>query len=290
MPDIYLNGAYVPDSQAHLAVDDRGTMFGDGVYEAVRYYDGCAFEAQAHLDRLQRSLAGIRLDAAAEAAAELPAVSDELVRRQGLCDAKVYWQVTRGSAPRNHRFPRQATPTVLAIASSAPPLAIATPPPARVALLPDRRWCDVWIKALTLLPNVLALEDAIRAGHADAILHRDGQVSEATASNVMIVRDGELWTPPTDGRILAGITRAVVLELARDMGITVREQAVSCEQLCSADEVLLTGTTTQVRRVTHVQGQPIGGESSEHGVTDALAEAFARRVTATCGLGQAGVQ
>ncbi|MEX2670882.1 MAG: aminotransferase class IV [Phycisphaeraceae bacterium] len=273
---VYLNGTYLPRGKACLSVEDRGTLFADGVYEVVRYVDGRSFAMQDHLDRLRRSLAGVRL-AEPKIVADLPAISDELVGRNQLANAKVYWQITRGPGPRNPLLPTDPRPSVLAMTYPCPPLPDEPAAPIRAVLIEDVRWAHCWIKSLMLLPNVLARDEAIRAGAADAILHRQGVVTEATSANVMLVREGQIITPPTDGRILAGITRQHQLAVARSLNMAVHERAVTCDALFAADEIWLTSTTLEVQPVSHVNGRAIG-DGGVGPLAGRVARAFARHV------------
>ncbi|MBI1337494.1 MAG: D-amino acid aminotransferase [Phycisphaera sp.] len=272
-PVIYLNGQFVPRVEAALSIEDRGGLFADGVYEVVRYYHGKPLAMQMHHERLANSMRAIELPATPRAH-DLPGVSDELVKANNLLDAKVYWHVTRGAAPRDHAFPVDVLPTVMAIAYPDKPLdPSATPRQVRTILHPDERWAHCWIKSLMLLPNVLARNRALRAGASEAILHRANRVTEGTSTSVMVVRNGKLWTPPTDGAILPGVTRAIVIDLAGSQGITVREEPFDTEALLSADEVMLVGTTTHVAAVTHVgQAQIADGQTGP--TTSKLHRAF----------------
>ncbi|MEX2544584.1 MAG: aminotransferase class IV [Phycisphaeraceae bacterium] len=287
MPDsqVYINGQYLSADDAHLSVEERGTLFADGVYEVTHYFHGEAFAMSAHVDRLRRSLAGVRIDEPAWVA-DLPAVSDRLVAQLDVDSAAVYWQVTRGPARRDHRIPAQTTPTVLAMAYAAPAAQEKLSPDAPVAtakamLAEDIRWKQCWMKTLMLLPNVLARDAAIAAGAADAIFHEDGIITEATASNAFVVRGGEIHTHPTNGRILPGITRDVLLALARDGGIRVHEQAPTVDELRTADEVFLSSTTTNVTAITHVDGKAIG-DGQPGPVTRQLHTILARHILQSC--------
>ncbi len=258
-PDIvYLNGTYLPKPQAALPIEDRGTLFGDGVYEVTRYVNGRAFELRRHADRLRRSLdgigiAGVDVNAIVEA-------SDEVVKRNGRSSAAVYWQVTRGAGPRSHVIAPDLEPSVLVMAYAYKPFDAQAPlPQLKVRTTEDNRWGDCWIKTTMLLPNSRAKSLALRDGFDDAVFVRDGVVTEATSSNLFLVRDGELWTHPATRRVLGGITRAVVLELAAEAGVGVREEAFDVAVLAAADEVFLTGTTTDVSAVVAVDGKPIAG-------------------------------
>ncbi len=280
-PIIYLNGGYVPASRASLRIDDRGALFADGVYEVIRYYAGRPLALQQHVDRMGRSLSGIHL-AAPDVLSQMPGVSQDLIVRNALSDATVYWQVTRGAAARDLAIPDPVQPTVLAVPRAVPPLDPHAPVPTKTAILAeDQRWSNCWIKSLMLLPNVLATHQAQQSGCDTAILHRGGVVTEATNANIMIVLAGQLWTHPANQWILDGVTRRLVLEQARAAGIDVFEQTFSVEQLRTCEELMLTGTTAHVTAVTHVDGQPIGA-GVPGPVTRRLHEALSQYVVKAC--------
>ena len=279
---VYLNGQFLRRSEATLSVEDRGTMFADGVYEVIAYCGGRPLAMEKHLRRLGRSMDAIKLPAT-EATESLDRVSDELMRRNDYRDAKVYWQVTRGSGHRNHLIDPMMQPTVLVIAYPLPPLDLQAPPPAATAVLvEDQRWANCWIKSLMLLPNVLAMSQARDAGADEAILHRDGTVTEGSATNVLIVRDGQLWTHPTDGRILGGVTRDIMLDLARGMDITCHEQPFSTDELLAAREAMICGTTAYVTAICSVDGNQIG-DGKAGPVTVKLHRAMMDYVAGQCG-------
>jgi len=261
-PVAYVGGRLCPLAEASVPLTDRGLLFGDGVYEVYRLYRGRPFRLAQHLARLDRSARAIRL---APPSLDWPAVLGELVERNGLAgaDATVYVQLTRGApASRGHAFPPAGTPpTVFALAR---PLA---PPPAAwyergVAAIsrPDLRWGRCDIKSTSLLPNVLANQDAVDAGAWETVFVRDGVVTEGSHTNLMAVVDGVLVTHPEGPRILSGVTRAAVLEVAREIGIPVDERPLLRAALARASEVLLTGTTTEVVPVTRLDGETVAGE------------------------------
>lgn len=258
MTTVYLNGEYLPADRAMVSVEDRGFLLADGVYEVLRVYDGKPFEIDRHLRRLRDSLAAIRLDCDP---APLADITMQLLERNGLTDAKAYWQITRGPAPRNHAFPDSPRPTVYARLDAAEPLeAPDDVHAASVILYPDRRWLECGIKSLMLLPNALARQAAAEAGCIEAILHRGSVVTEGAATSVFAVIDGVLRTHPADGSILPGVTRAVVVELARKLDIPVRENAFTLDDLPGADELILTGTTRHVTAITRCgdHAYPVG--------------------------------
>ncbi len=279
-PLVYLNGEFVTYDAARVPVEDRGLQFADGVYEVVRYYDGQPFRMEQHLARLVRSAAGIELP--------LPPVEtlreamDALIARQGLTDATVYLQVTRGAAPRQHGLIPTPTPTVIAIAR--PATSVRPRPTLRVVTTSDDRWARCYLKTTALLPNALARERARRLGADDAIFVRDGFLMEATAANVFVVRDGRLLTPPLTNYILAGITREAILELAAAAGIPATEEPIPAHLIYDADEVFLTGTNSELGPVVAVDGRPIGagatGPVFEHLLAAFDAAARPRRTVA----------
>jgi len=277
---VYLNGAYIPRNEAKLDIEDRGALFGDGVYEVVHYFGGKSFAMRSHVDRLARSLEAVGI----KDRTPFDEVSDELVRRNSLRDAKIYWQVSRGAAKRDHVYPENITPTILAIASAMPPLPVNHPAASQKALLlPDHRWDQCWIKSLMLLPNVMAKVQAKRNGADEAILYRGDVITEGASTNAFIVRGGEVWTHPANQFILGGITRDHVLQLARKVGVTCHEQAATVKQLQDADEVFITGTTTLIAGIVRIDDQPVG-DGKVGPVTAKLHRALIDHVAQACGL------
>ena len=255
---VYLNGAFVDRADAKVSVDDRGFVFGDGVYEVTRSRDGVLLEVDRHVRRFQRSMAGLELRCPP---IDLPALSLRLLRDNGLArgEATVYWQITRGAAPRAHWFPPAGTPvTVYASASpfTAPNEKRATG--VGTIVLADQRWARCDLKTVNLLPNVLAKQKAVAAGVHEALLQRDGVVMECAASNFFGVIDGVIRTHPRTNYILPGITREVVLELAVELGIPVREEPMLVDDLSRMSESFLTGTTNDVMPVVTIDGRMVG--------------------------------
>lgn len=258
---VYLNGRYVPRPHAMLDLEDRAALFADGVYDVTAYIQGRPLAMDRHLARFRRSLAGIDLSPAA--ADGLDRVSDELVRRNfgPTGDATVYWQVSRGAGPREHFPTAEMAPTVMAMGYPSKPWdleARGPVPTAKAILAEDLRWSRCDLKTLMLLPNVLAMARAKKAGCSEAILHRGDVVTECCRTSLLIVRGGELWTHPADQWILGGITREILLEQAPSAGLTPVQRPFSVKELLAADEVLITGTGSRVQAVTHVDGRPIG--------------------------------
>jgi D-alanine transaminase len=260
MTTVYLNGEYVPRERAMIPADDRGFVFGDGIYEGVRSVDGKLFEWDAHATRMLNGLNGIRIDFGAKRLAELKGVCERLVRDNGLAegDAFLYLQVTRGSAPRTHHFPPVGTPaTVYVVATRFVAPQEMREKGAKAVTYPDLRWqhCD-W-KTVNLLGSVLARQVAVEHGAYEAVLLRDGIVTEGAATNVFGVVNGVLRTHPLNQHILPGITRQVVVELIQEHGITLVETPMSEAELRSADELFLCGTTTDVTPIVTLDGKPV---------------------------------
>ncbi|MGZ8458398.1 MAG: aminotransferase class IV [Gemmatirosa sp.] len=277
---VYLNGAFVPKAEARLPVDDRGFLFGDGIYEVTRAVDGRLFEVERHLQRLQEGAAALALPLSAETVAELPGLWARLLAANALTagEATVYLQVTRGAAPRTHQFPPAGTPpTIFASASPLLPPDAVRARGAAIVTYPDVRWARCDIKSVNLLPNVLAKQAASEAGAFEAVFVREGVVTEGAQTTAFAIIDGVLRTHPRSNRILPSVTRAVVLELAAGLGIPVREEAFTDNALRSAEELFVASTTADVMPVTRVDGQPAGG-GVPGPITRALADGIAARL------------
>lgn len=261
MTTVYLNGELLPLEQAHISVMDRGFLFGDGVYEVIPVFGGHCFRLDAHLDRLDRSLAAIHL-ASPHTHAQWQDICTQLIaalqRERAAPDQMIYIQVTRGPAPlREHRFPAGVKPTVFAF-TRATPVSATWPAPIACITTDDIRWARADIKSISLLANVLMTQDALDAGNDEAILVRDGQVLEGASSNVFVVLNDVLYTAPCDRRILAGITRDLIVELAPQYPLRLREQCVAAADLANASEIWITSSTRDMVPVTLLNGQPVG--------------------------------
>lgn len=261
MPRVsYVNGLYLPHAQATIHVDDRGHHFADSVYEVLPVVKGRLYHLDQHLDRLERSLGALAISWPVPRRV-LPLILDQVIRRNRLTDGLVYVQASRGAAPRNHAFPLD-TPSSLVISAwphSGPATALIEQG-VRVVSQPDLRWKRPDIKATGLLPNVLARQSAREAGAFEAWLINDrGFVTEGSATNIFIVApDGALLTHPADNSILAGVTRANVLKLARNLGLEVGERAFTLAEALRAREAFITGTTMMVMPVVKVDDSVIG--------------------------------
>lgn len=259
MPDIALiNDVFMSLSEARVSVEDRGFQFGDGVYELLRVYAGVPFRPAQHVARLARSAAAIGISLPHDPA-RWAALISEGVTQSGYPSAKVYIQVTRGAAPREHAVRQALTPTVVMTVRALDPSDGALYAKGGDAVtVADIRWGRCDIKSVCLLANVMAKQQAQDAGAVEALFIRDGCVWEGATSNVMIVQAGLLTTPGEGPWLLAGITRQEVLALARTAGIPVKEQRVTEAELFAAEEVFLTGTTIEVLPIVAVNGRPIG--------------------------------
>jgi len=264
----WLNGELVDEDRAAVSVRDRGFLFGDGVYEVVRYVpraDGSAYGIGEghHAARLGRSLELARIRGFDPT--ELPAIAARLLAANGLADASLYLQVTRGvGASRSHVPTGPLVPTVFASVSPAEPFARMREPAAiRAIACEDPRWRRCEIKTVSLMGNILALLEADAGGASEAILHRDGLVGEGAYTNVFCVRNGTLVTPPVDVEppILHGVTRHDAIEAARAAGIPVEIRPLPLAELRAAAEILVSSTRRLVSAVTHLDGRPVGDAS-----------------------------
>lgn len=261
MTTVYLNGAFVPKEKATISVEDRGFIFGDGIYEVVRVIDGRIFEWDAHSARLKNGLTGIRIAFEGDSIDALKGVCEKLVADNGLTDGEaiVYMQVSRGAAPRTHYFPPAGTvPTVYAVASRFVVPRADRESGVKAITFPDFRWLCCDLKTVNLLGAVLARQAATEAGAYEAILLRDGIVTEGAATNTFFVVDGTLRTHPLGNLILPGITRQVVVELIRESGIALVEKPITQAELLRASEIFLCGTTTDITPVVSLDGAPVG--------------------------------
>ena len=255
---VYLNGDFLPLAQAQVSVLDRGFLFGDGVYEVIPAYGGHFFRLEVHLQRLEHSLRAIRLKNPCSLE-QWRCLLQELVAANEGEDQALYLQVTRGPATRDHAFPKHIQPTVFAMSNPLNPLPedIRTQGIAAITR-EDIRWKYCHIKAITLLANTLLRQEALEAGAQEALLLRDSQVTEGAASNVFIVGEGMLITPPQSAALLSGITRDLVLELAQKRHIPYQEKAISARELTQAEEIWVTSSTREVVPVTRLDGKLVG--------------------------------
>lgn len=258
MPIAYLNGEWLPVEEAKVSVLDRGFLFGDGVYEVIPVYNGKLFCLDRHVTRLLNSLAEIHLE---EAVADVDwhNLLTDAVTRSGDALASLYIQVTRGSdTQRSFVYPAAPTPTIFIMVNPAPNLARTEIVPIKLVTLEDFRWDQGHIKTISLIAAGMLKNRAIAAGANDAVLVKNGEVTEATSANLFAVIKGVLVTPPKSTQLLHGITRDVVVELARANDLAVEERAVSPEEIKTADEVFITSSTMEAWPASHLDGEVIG--------------------------------
>lgn len=258
MSTVYLNGDFLPEEDACVSVLDRGFIFGDGVYEVIPAYGRRPFRLQGHLERLQNSLDGVRIQNP-HTADEWHYLIEKIIDANEGEDQSVYLQITRGAAKRDHAFPSDAKPTVLIMSNpmSAADSALLKSGVSAITT-EDIRWIYCHIKAICLLPNVLLRQKAIDAQSAEAILIRDGLATEGAASNLFVVREGIIRTPPKGPLLLPGITRDLVIELAAENHIPYEEANILEADLSQADEIWLTSSTKEILAVTQLDGKPVG--------------------------------
>jgi D-alanine transaminase len=256
---VHLNGALVRISDAKISVLDRGFIYGDGAYELVPVYGWRPFRMSQHLARLQRTLDAIRL-ANPHTNDEWQRLIGELIERQPFADQAVYLQVTRGVAKRDHSFPKDTVPTVFLMSNPLPvPTREQVARGVAVVTAEDNRWKRCDLKTISLLGNVLMRQLATDAGAAETIMFRDGWLTEASSSNVLVVKDGMILAPPKDHQILPGITYDAAIEFARDAGLAVDIRPISKAETLEADEMWLSSSTKEVLAVTTVDGRAFGG-------------------------------
>jgi D-alanine transaminase len=255
---VYLNGDYIRLGDAHVSVLDRGFIFGDGIYDVVPAYNGKPFCMDGHLARLERSLAAIGIQTNLSRS-DWAALVTELLERSGQGDCMVYIQVTRGVAKREHAFPANTAPTIFCMVS---PFARPTEQARNQGLtaigIPDIRWLRCEIKSISLLGNVLAKQQAVDAGVDDVLQFRDGYLSEGSACNIWVAKDGVLLAPPRDNLILEGIRYGLLEQLAHDAGIAFCARPISSAEVDAADELMLTSATKELLPITAYDGKPVG--------------------------------
>lgn len=259
MGSVYLDGQFLPIESARVSVLDRGFLFGDGIYEVIPVYGRHPFRLQEHLQRLENSLAEVRITNP-HTRAEWATLLSELIDHNSGEDQSLYLQITRGVAPRDHYFPDESTPPTLFMMSN--PLA-GTPEKtlqSGIAAITevDSRWSRCNIKSISLLANVLHRQHAIDHNAKESILIRDGEVTEGAASNLFIIQQGTILTPPKGQYLLPGVTRDLLLELAQQHNLPCREAAIHEADLSTAEEIWITSSTKEIIPVTTLNQQPVG--------------------------------
>lgn len=256
---VYLNGQFTRIDEAKISVLDRGFIFGDGIYEVVPVYNGKPFRMAEHLDRLERSLAAIKIRPPMDRAQWVDLIQ-QLIARAAQPTSFIYLQVTRGVCKRDHAFPTEdVTPTVFGMTS---PFSVPSQAAREHGLsaigIPDERWLHCEIKSVSLLGNVLAKQQAVEAGVDEVLQFRDGILTEGSSSNVWVVSGGKLMAPPKNNLILEGIRYNLLTELAAEAGIAFEERHLSMDDVAQADELLLSSATKEVLSVVRYNGKPVG--------------------------------
>ena len=259
---VYLNGEYLPVDKACVSVLDRGFLFGDGVYEVIPVYGLNLLRIDEHLQRLQNSLSRITLDNPLDDA-EWKNVFNSLLDKNPGDDRAIYLQITRGAYPvRDLKIQKKTEPTIFIMVLKMNPVDVKDLQKGmKTVTIDDFRWHACDIKSVSLVANVMMREQAAQADVTDAILVRDGHVTEGTASNVFIVKNGVLVTPPTSKHLLPGITRDLVLELARANGVKCEVRNIQQAELNTADEIWMTSSTREIAPVLLLNGEPVGDAS-----------------------------
>lgn len=272
----FMKDQYTAQDDVKVSIDDRGYYFGDGVYEVIKIYEGQPFTAVEHIERLFRSAEKIKLTMPYNKTEVLNIVNG-LVERNNLATGHVYMQVTRGVAPRQHHFPTPEVPAMLTaytVVAGRPVEAMEAG--VSVKSVEDVRWLRCDIKSLNLLGSVLAKEEAVAAGFNEAILHRDGNVTEGSSTNMFGIKDGIVRTHPVTNLILDGITRQVVLQVCEELNIPVEEEPFTLEEAFQMDELFYTSTTAEVMPIIQVDDKMISG-GVRGTLTKKIQEAFATK-------------
>lgn len=256
---VYLNGAFLPENEAHLSIFDRGFLFGDGIYEVTAVLDGKLIDSALHMARLERSVGEIggRLPISTD---EIVAIEKRLIAENNLKEGLVYLQFTRGVEDRNFLYSEDLAPTLLMFTQAKTLEHVAAVEQGvKVKIVPDQRWARRDIKSVCLLPQVLAKRAAKADGFDEAWMEEDGLITEGASSTAYIVtQDGRIVTRGLSEATLPGCTRLAVLQLAAETGLPVEERAFSVEEARSAREACLTSATNFIVPITHIDGQPVG--------------------------------
>ena len=254
---VFLNGEYLPIAEAKVSVLDRGFVFGDGIYEVIPAYGNKTFRLDEHFKRLNNSLSAVRIDNPYSEQQWQTIFQSLLQETSG--DQSIYLHITRGVAPREHGFPAKTPPTVFVMCNPLATTADTLLENGIAAItLDDIRWQYCRIKSIALLPNILLRQEALDKDATEAILIRDGYVTEGSASNIFIVKDGKIKTPPHSDQLLPGITRDLIVELAHQHNMACEETPITEQELFSADEIWLSSSTKEVLAITQLNQQTVG--------------------------------
>lgn len=256
---VYLNGVYKPLNEAKISVLDRGYLFGDGVYEVIPVYAGICLKGIEHLERLQRSLDGLAISID-QSLQDLSAIINAIIEKNGGGDQHVYVQITRGTMQqRLHSWNDDLKPNLLVMTNVvSTPIQTLDKPGSKAITLDDIRWDYCHLKTINLLPNILLRQQAVNKKAAEAILIRDNKALEGAGSNLFIVKDETVITPPKSKQLLGGVTRDLVLELCKQHKILYREINISEDELHDADEIWMTASTKGIDPVTTLNQHAVG--------------------------------
>jgi D-alanine transaminase len=274
MDTAYFNGKFIPKNEINISPDDRGFLFGDGVYEVVRWYEGFFFDMESHVMRLKRSLRELRINW--DGADLFPSIANDLIKSNALGDkpSMVYLQLTRGVARRTHFFPSpEVSPTVYAYAWGFVPDSKSKDSGIKVMLKEDIRWSRCDIKSVALLANTMSFQEAHENGMKECIFVRNGLITEGSHSNIFFVIDGTLFTHPESNQILSGITRKNILRIAQEAGIKIREEPVLENRIRFIQEAFISNTSAEVTPVIDLGGNALG-EGVPGPVTRLISEKF----------------
>ncbi|EUJ29507.1 D-amino-acid transaminase [Listeria cornellensis] len=280
---VLVKNQLIERDEAKVDVEDRGYQFGDGVYEVIRMYNGQFFTYDEHIERLYASAAKIDL-VIPYSKPELRALVDSLMKANNIGTGNVYLQITRGEqSPRNHVIPSTPPEAVLTASASEVPRDTTLFENGRKAILEeDVRWLRCDIKSLNLLGNSIAKNKAHQAGAFEAILHRGENVTEGSAANAYMIKDGKLMTHASNNLILEGITRQIILRVAEENGIPVVESGFTLTDLAAADEVFISSTTIEVTPIVEIDGKVVG-DGKRGPITKKLHDAFTKEIMQQCG-------
>ncbi|MGM8365778.1 D-amino-acid transaminase [Virgibacillus sp. W0181] len=256
-PIMMSQGKFVHSDSLKYPYEERGAQFGDGIYEVIRIYEGNYYLLNEHVDRLFRSLEAIKIsiDYTKE---EIIALLEQLIQKNSMeNDGMVYLQITRGSAPRVHTFPENVTPNVYAYMDDFPRFLNEMENGVSVITHKDTRWDYCYIKSLNLLPNILAKQEALEQDCYEAILHKDGIITECCSSNIFLIKDGSIYTHPATEQILHGCVRLAVKRLAKQLNIPFVEEAFTLDDIATADELFLTSSMSEIMPVVQVDGRQV---------------------------------
>lgn len=283
--NILWNNQIVDREQVRIDIEDRGYQYGDGLYEVIRVYNGRLFMVEEHLDRLWLGAEKIRMTLPFSKA-ELLEKLEQLVTLEQIPEGKLYFQVTRGiDAPRNHVLPDPEKVSAVLTGNIRPYAVPVEEMTAGITVtkVPDTRWLHCDIKSLSLLGNLLSLDDARQKGFDDAVLIRDGYVTEASAANFWLVKDGTLYTHPDGNLVLPGITKLKIFSLAKELGIPVKEEAMTEEFLATAEECFTSSSLKEILPVVKVDVHLVGN-GAPGAMTKQLIDAYRASVVKECGI------